>query len=44
MWRRIEEIQLKGGSNYMMSQLNSVDTSRENINKRILELENLLHV
>ena len=44
MWRRIQEIQLKGGSNYIINQLNEVDKSREKINKRITELDHKLQV
>ncbi len=44
LWRRIEEIQKKGGSNHIVNQLNMVDKSADDISKRVSELDSKIMV
>jgi hypothetical protein len=44
MWNRISAIQVKGGTNNIINNISIVEKSGEEINKRISDLELMIHV
>jgi len=44
MWNRINAIQVKGGTNFIISNIKNVEKTGEEVNKRISDLEIMIHV
>jgi len=44
MWNRINAIQVKGGTNFIISNMKNVEKTGEEVNKRISDLEVMIHV